>query len=88
MFNLGATAHVYSRQCTVFSGVLQEPDQPEQILCQPIADKHETSTSFNSTKMEENKEKQKSSVTSILQQQGQKPSYAERKTCVLNIKML
>ena len=71
---------MYSRQRSV--GVLQEPVGPEQIMCQPIADKHETSTSFNSTKeerKENNKEEMKTLDLSFLRQQGQGPSYAERK---------
>ena len=41
---------VDSVQCSV--GVLQELVRRAQILCQPIPDKHATSTSFNSTKEE------------------------------------
>ena len=37
-------------------GLLQEPVRPEQILCQPIADKHKTSTSFNYTATANQKE--------------------------------
>ena len=72
---------VDSVQCSV--GVLQEPVWPEQILCQPIADKHQTSTSFNSTKEERkgnNKEENKTSYLSFLRQQGKRSSYAERNT--------
>ena len=70
-------------------GVLQEPVRPEQILCQPIADKHETSTSFNSTKeerKENNKEENKMAYLSFLRQQDQRPNYAEQTKKFLQIR--
>ena len=50
-------------------------------------DNHETSTSFTSTKMkeEENKEETKTSDLSFLQKLGQRPSSAERKTAALAV---
>ena len=53
---------------------------PEQILCQPIADKHETSTPFNSTK-EEREEKEER----LLRQQCHRPRYAERKSNIQGV---
>ena len=46
-------------------------------------DNHETSNSFNCTKEERKESREdKMSCLSVLRQQGQRPSYAERKTII------